>query len=332
MTTVETRGPALAGSTPALSRVIGILQRYALPIAILLAVALFGSLRPDAFLTWRNATAVLTLAAPMLVAALGLTVVLAMGEIDLSLGSAIGLGGALAVCAMSFFGTPWPVAIVLGLAAGAAAGLLTGAMVVRLGANSLIITLGMASVLTGVEFLMTDQRTIYTGIAQGYIALGQSEVLGLNLQVWIAGLIAICVHALLWHTEWGRGMYAAGENPEAAILAGLPVSALRIAGFVIAGLGAAIAGILLTAQTASAFSNAGQAFLLPAYAAAFLGSTASSDGRFTAFGTVLAVFFIGIVQTGLTMVQLSTGAISLVQGALLIGAVLLSRLGRKERR
>jgi ribose transport system permease protein len=305
-------------------------QQLALPLALLIAILAFSLLRPAAFFSLTNASAVLTLAAPLLIAALGLTVALVLGEIDLSIGSAVSLAGTVAICAMSFLGWPWPVAILAALVTGIAGGLCVGSIVVFFGANSLIVTLGMGTLFTGLEYLLTDQRTVYEGISAGYIALGQSSILGLNVQVWIALAIAFLCHILLERTEWGRFMYAAGDNPDASWLAGVPVKGLRIAGFATVGLGAAIAGILMTAQTASAFSNAGQAYLLPAFAAAFLGSTASPSGRFTAVGTLFAVLFIGVVQTGLTMLQLSTGAINVTQGLLLVGAVLLSRLGRAK--
>ncbi len=317
-----------ASGQPLLGRVLGNLQNYGLFLALLAAICFFSVLRPDAFFSATNARSVLTLAAPLLIASLGLTIALAVNEIDLSVGSMIGLSGALAVCLMSFYGVPWLLAILAALLAGIIAGLVIGALVSLGGANSLIITLGMATFLTGIEFTLTDQRTIYTNIDPSYIAIGQSYFFGMSVQVWIAAGIAFCAWILLEKTETGRFIYAVGANPNAAFLAGVPVSRLRIFGFVSVAICASIAGILLTSQSASAFSNSGQPYLLPAFAAAFLGSTMSVDGRFTVVGTVIAVLFIGVIQTGLTMLQLSNGAINLAQGGLLIIAVMLSRLGR----
>lgn len=311
-------------------RLVGqILQSWGLFLALILAVGLFGLLRPAAFLSFSNALSILTLAAPLMIAALGLTTALIMNEIDLSVGSIIGLGGVFAVCLMSYWGVPWWLAICAALALAATAGLATGLMVTVAGANSLIITLGMATLLTGIEFSLTNQRTIYSGIDPVYVAFGQSLLLGVNVQVWIAACVALVMWVFLDHSEVGRYMYATGSNKEAAKLAGLPVNRLRIAGFVFVAVLGAISGILLTAQSASAFSNAGQPYLLPAFASAFLGSTMAPDGRFTVKGTLVAVLFIGVVQTGLTMLQLSTGAINVAQGGLLILAVLLSRIGRR---
>lgn len=306
------------------------LQKYGLVLSLLVAIAIFGILRPQAFFSANNALAILTLAAPLAIAALGLTVALVLNEIDLSVGSMIGLGGAFAVCLMSFWGVPWYLAILATFMLAFGAGLSTGAMVALGGANSLIVTLGMATLLTGVEFSLTDQRTIYTGIDEAYIAIGQSTLLGLNVQIWVAALVAVLIWILLEKTESGRFMYATGSSPEASFLAGVAITKYRIIGFIVVAACAALSGILLTAQSASAFSNAGQPYLLPAFASAFLGSTMSTDGRFTAHGTLIAVLFIGVIQTGLTMLQLSTGSINIAQGGMLIAAVLLSRIGRKR--
>lgn len=304
------------------------LSRWGLAIALIATIIVFSALRPEAFFTTTNAQAMLTLSAPLTVAALGLTVALVMNDIDLSLGSMIGLCGAVAISAMSFWAIPWPLAILLALGVAIVGGLATGWMVAAIGANSLIITLGMATLLTGLEFILTDQKTIYQGVQDGYIALGQSQFLGINIQVLVAAIVALAAYLLLERSEAGRYMYAVGGNPTAAFLAGVPVRALRITGMVLSGLGSALAGILLTAQSASSFSNSGQSYLLPAFAAAFLGTTLSPDGRFSVVGTLTAVLFIAVVQTGLTMLQLSSGTINVAQGGLLIAAVLLSRFGR----
>lgn len=325
------RGTTSLGRTSS-DRLVEFLQRYGLFVALIVAIVLFSMLRPDAFFSATNARSVLTLAAPLLIASIGLTIALSVNEIDLSVGSMIGLGGALAVCLMSFYDVPWMLAIAAALLLGASVGLTIGALVSIGGANSLIITLGMATFLTGIEFSMTDQRTIYTNLDPAYVAIGQSYLLGMSLQVWIAGAIALFAWVLLEKTETGRFIYAVGANPNAAYLAGVPVLRLRIFGFVCVAVCATISGILLTSQSASAFSNAGQPYLLPAFASAFLGSTMSPDGRFTVIGTVVAVLFIGVIQTGLTMLQLSNGAINLAQGGLLIVAVMLSRLGKSKGR
>jgi ribose transport system permease protein len=180
-----------------------------------------------------------------------------------------------------------------------------------------------------VEFALTDQKTIFSGVAQGYTDIGQNSFLGLNNMVWIAAVIAVILWALLDRTEVGRYMYAIGGNPEAARLAGIRTRFLRLLGFVVVGLAAAVVGVLISSQSGAYSPSAGLSFLLPAFAAAFLGSAVFRPGEFNIPGTVIGVLFLGVIQTGLTMLNLETYVINLVQGGVLISAVLLSRLGQR---
>jgi ribose transport system permease protein len=135
---------------------------------------------------------------------------------------------------------------------------------------------------------------------------------------------------LLERTEIGRYMYAIGGNSEAARLSGVRVRSLRLLGFVIVAFSAAVVGLLLTSQSASYAPNLGISYLLPAFAAVFLGAAVFRPGEFNVLGTVIGVLFLGVIQTGLTMLNLQTYMINLVQGGILITAVLVSRLGQRS--
>lgn len=301
-------------------------------IALLLVIVAFGLARPDSFLTWNNATAILQQAAAPAILAIGLTVPLALGEFDLSIGSMVGLGGASAVALITLDGVAWPVAVLIALLIGMAVGVLNGTFIAYLGASSFVQTLAMGVILLGVEYLFTNQQTLYSGIPQGYKDLGQSTALaGVNIQIWLALLVAVLAWLFLDQTETGRRIYAVGGNPDAARFAGVSVKRLRLLGFVIVALAATVTGILMTAQAGSATPNAGVPFLLPAYAAAFLGSATFRPGTFNVPGTVVAVLFLGVIQTGLQMLQISTAWINIIQGVVLIAAMLISRLERKRR-
>ncbi|MGW3151556.1 ABC transporter permease [Streptomyces sp. NPDC001177] len=306
------------------------LARFGLLIALALLIVAFSALRPGNFPTWSNAGSILTLAAPLAIVSAGLTTLLVMGDFDLSIGSMIGLGGAACVVLQSRWHLTWESATLLTLVLGALVGLVNGLLTAYAQLSSFIVTLGMGTVLTGLEFSMTGQKTIYQGIDPGYAKLGQSSLLGLNIQIWVAAALALCVWALLTHTEPGRYFYAIGSNPVASRLSGIRVELLRIVGFVVVSLSATLAGVLLTAQADSSFSNAGTPYLLPAFASAFLGTTVFGAGRFNVLGTLVGVLLLGVTETGLTMLQLSTAAVLLVQGAVLITAILLSRMGAKR--
>lgn len=326
------RAPAPeAGSATRLARerIEALLARYGVIFAFLAMIIVFSLARPESFPTGANVKSILTAAAPALVIAAGLTVVLVMGDFDLSFGAMIGLGAGAAVVLMANQGVAWPVAILVALALGVAGGAVNGYLISYLGGPSFIITLAMGTVLTGIEFALTSQKTIFSGVAEGYTKIGQSTILGLNDMIWIAAIIALVLWALLERTEIGRFMYAVGGNSEAARLAGIPTRALRLAGFVIVGLAAAIVGVLISSQSASYSPSPGAAYLLPAFAAAFLGSACFRPGEFNIAGTAIGVLFLGVIQTGLTMLDLETYVINLVQGGILVSAVLISRLGQR---
>ncbi|MBS1878702.1 MAG: ABC transporter permease [Actinobacteria bacterium] len=297
-------------------------------VAFLVTIGVFGALRPSSFLTVDNLKSILTQAAPLMVVAVGLTVVLTMQLLDLSFASTIGLCGALAIVLMSQHGISWQLAVLIALAAGAACGLLNGILVSYFGGTALIITLATGTIFTGVEFAVTGQQTIIGGVPLKYGEIANHTALfGLTNQVYIAAVIAVLGWLLLAQTEFGRYMHAIGGNQEAARLSGIRTRELKALGFVIVGLGAAVAGILLTSSASSSTPQVGAPYLLPAFAAVFLGSAVFKLGQFNMPGTVIGVLFLGVIQTGLTMLNLTTDVIYIVQGSILVVAVLLSRIG-----
>jgi ribose transport system permease protein len=216
------------------------------------------------------------------------------------------------------------------LALGVVAGVVNGLLVAYLNLSSFIITLAMGTVLLGVNYLFAGDQTLFANISHVYLDFGQARpVAGLNLQVFIAFGVAVLAYLFLARTESGRYMYAVGGNATAARLSGIAVSRYRLAGFVCAAVAASVTGILVTAQGAAATPDAGASYLLPAYAAAFLGTACASDGAFNIVGTVIGVIFLEVISAGLTMFGISTAYIDIVQGGILIGAILLSHVGRR---
>lgn len=320
--------PPVVGAAPTpLHR--SLLARYGLLGALFVAIIVFCIARPDSFATIDNLKSVLTQSSLPLIIAAGLTIVLVMEDFDLSFGSMIGLGSAVAVALMVKSGVSWPIALLAALAAGLAVGAVNGFIIAYLGGSSFIITLAMGTILSGLEFAITGQSTLYEGISHSYSSIAQNTILGFSNEIWIAVVIALLVWVLLDFTELGRYMYAIGGNPEAARLAGIRTKALRLGGFMLVGLAAAICGVLLSSQTQSFNPNSGAQYLLPAFAAVFLGSAVFRPGQFNLPGTVVGVLFLGVIQTGLTMLSLQTYMINLVQGAILIAAVMMSRIGQR---
>jgi ribose transport system permease protein len=305
------------------------LARFGVLGAFVVSCVVFGLLSPGTFVTSANLTAILTQASPLAVVAFGLTVVLAMRDFDLSIGAMAGLAGAVSVALMSQQGVSWPIAVLIALGVAVVTGTANGILTAYAGASSFVITLAAGTILTGVEYTITGQKTLFENVPEGFVNIGQGTVLGIRYLIVVAFVVFVLAWLLLDKTEVGRRMRAVGGNPEAAHLAGIDVRRLRLIGFVIVALCAAVAGLLLTAQAGSSSPNQGTALLLPAFAAAFLGSASFQPGEFNAQGTLLGVLFLAVIQNGLTILSASPSVINLVQGAVLILAVLLTRLGRR---
>ena len=308
------------------------LARYGLVVVFGAVVLVFKFLDREIFLTQNHVQNVLFLPSsfvPLLLLATALTFVLAMGDFDLSFGSMVGLAGATAVALMVNFDQPWWVAMLAALGVGAAVGLFNGFLISYVGASSFVITLAGLVGLKGVEQLWTQNRsiTIPVGAQPFYVDLARNvEFWDLRRPVFIAFGIVAVAWIVLDRTEVGRYMYAIGGNPEAARLAGIPVARVRLLGFVIVALLASLVGLLLTAGISGIRLNLGDAFLLDAYAAAFLGAAVFRPGQFNIPGTIVGALFLRVIEVGLLSLQISNAWINIAKGVILIFGVLVSQI------
>jgi len=328
-TTSEPKSSSAAA--PAASGARSLLARYGVILAMVATFAAFSLLRPDAFFTAFMMKAILRDCAPLLIAALGITFVLVMNDYDLSIGGLTALLATTCVLLVSetYVGLPVPVAILATIALGGALALTNGVLIAYVGLPSFILTIAMGTVFTGVGLQLTGSGSIYQGIPEDDVAIASGRTLGLSNQVYIALAVLLVAHVFLRHTEAGRYMYAIGGNPEAARLSGVRVRLLKAAGFGIVGVAAAITAILLTSQAGAANPNTGLGLLLPAYAAAFLGSSMFRLGSFTAVGTAIGALYLQIIGSGLTILNLSGPLVQIIQGAILAAAIFLSRFARR---
>lgn len=326
----ERDAPASSRGVRARSIAAALLASYGVLLAIVLTFAAFSLLRPDSFFTVVTMKGILRDCAPLLVVSLGVTVVLVMNEYDLSVGGLISLCATLVVVFLStqYEGMNYVVAIVLTLLIGAGIGALNGVLVAYVRLPSFILTIAAGTVFTGLSLEIVDSQSVFQGIDPAYTKIANGTFLGFSNVVFIGLVVLLVVHLFLRHTEPGRYMYAIGGNPEAARLSGLRVRLLKSIGFAAVGLGAAIAGILLTSQAGASNPNSGVGFLLPAYAAAFLGSSMFRAALFTPLGTALGALYLQIIGTGLTILNLSGPLVQIIQGAILVAAILVSRAVR----
>lgn len=303
-------------------------QRYGVLIAFA-GLIIFFSLERDAFHTLTNVRAILAGASALVVMAAVLTVPMMMGDFDLSIGYHVQVLGAIAVTLMAFDGFGAGSAIVCAIAIGVAVGTLLGRLIAWSKVSAFVITLGAGILLQGIELQITSGKTIFQGLSSGYISIANSKFLTFNVPVWIA--LAVCI--LLWyvtqHTVLGRYMAAVGGNQEAARLSGISVERMRTIGFAIVGVGAAIAGVIITAQAASAYPNSASGLLIPAYAGVFLGAAVLRPGQFHIWGTLIGVLFMSTIQNGLTLMNYGASTTNIIQGCVFIVAVLMSRIGNR---
>lgn len=290
----------------------------------------FSALKPDVFLSVDTLKAILVNAAVLSVVASALTLVLAIGEFDLSFGSVAGVAGGVAIYLMSSMGVNVFIAVVLAIVVGMIAGLANGVVVAYGKVPALIATLAVGSIALGLERALMNDNTVYTGIPSSYTAIAGTPIAGVPMIVIISIVVVIALSLLASFTVFGRRVYATGGSDEAARIAGIRTKRVRVVTFIIMGAAAGLAGILLTSQAASYYPNSGGGLLLPAFAACFLGWSAAGANRFYPAYTYFGVLFMGTLSSGLIILQVPSWVTDFVQGLVLVSAVLVARASRSR--
>jgi ribose transport system permease protein len=227
----------------------------------------------------------------------------------------------------------WPLAaaVVLAVTLGAGVGLVNGLLITRLRIDSLIATLATATLLGGIISWYTKGLGIVSNLSADLLAFGSTNTFGFPTILIVAAAVAVGVWYLMQHTPFGRYLQSVGANEEAARLVGANVDRLVVLAFAAAGAVAGIAGVVLVARTGGISPNAGPAYLLPAFAAAFLGAAAMRPGRFNVWGTVVAIGFLAAITSGLNLAGAQDYVSSLVNGlALLIGVGFTAQFARRR--
>jgi len=237
--------------------------------------------------------------------------------------------GVLVTGFMSNHGLPVFVAILVALAVGASIGLVNGLLMTKVGVNSFIATLGTGTVLLGLTFALNQGLPVSTGIPSSFLSLGLNAFLAVPVTVIVLIALGIVLWLFLNRTVLGQYIQAVGGNRDAARLAGINVDRSQILAFVITATCAGLGGILLAAKLGSGQVNAGDGFLLDAFAGCFLGSVALRDGEFHVVGTLIGVLTVGVGLNGLALWGLATFWGNVFSGSLLVVAVGLSTLARR---
>ncbi|GAA0207370.1 L-arabinose ABC transporter permease AraH [Brevundimonas nasdae] len=250
--------------------------------------------------------------------------VLALREVDLSVGSTTALAGVLCAVVMASTNSIL-LGVGAGLTAGALVGLMNGFVVAKFKLNSLIVTLATMEIVRGLAFLVSGGEAVSIPVERFYV-LGSGSFLGINYPIWIALICFVVFAIVLNRTVFGRNVLAIGGNPEAARLAGVPVNRVRVLVFVLQGLAAGVAGIVLASRITSGQPNTSQGLELAVISACVLGGVSLSGGIATITGVIVGVLIMGAAQNALNLLDVPTFYQFVVRGGILLAAVMFDRL------
>jgi ribose transport system permease protein len=288
-----------------------------LALAVLLVV--FG-LSAGNFFTLTNFRTIANQVSDTTIIAVGMTFVLIIAGIDLSVGSVLGLSGAVLGVGMVRFGLPLPLAVCACLAAGITCGLANGLIVTHWRLPPFIVTLGMLEIARGAAHLVMNSQTQYIGASVGVIA-GR----GLLIPFIVAVIIVIVGQLVLSRTVFGRYVVAVGTNEEAVRLSGIDPRPIKLAVFVLCGFLTAVAAVISTARMEAADPNAGEGLELRAIAAVVIGGTSLMGGRGSVVSSFFGVLIIAVLEAGLSQMGVGEPTKRVITGCVIIGAVILDQ-------
>lgn len=306
-------------------------RRIALPVAWVVLIIVFSIAEPDTFATSANWSSMLSTQAVFLILTLGLIIPLTTGDIDLSLAYTLTFSSVLV--AVLNVNEGWPIipSIVVAVAAAGAIGLFNGVASTWWNIDPIIVTLGTGTFTYGLS-LMISEQTVISGVSEKLSewTVGNS-ILGIPIEFYYALLAVVILFYVMEFTPVGRRMLIVGRGREVARLSGLRVNRVRIGALVAGSVIAGIAGVLYAGTSGSADPASGPSFLLPAFAGAFLGMTAIMPGKFNAWGTLIATYFLATGITGLQLMGAENYVQQLFYGGALIIAVGLSQLSNRRK-
>jgi fructose transport system permease protein len=303
------------------------------PFIALLAACVFFASQSDRFLTGGNLSLILQQVMVVGVIAIGQTLIILTAGIDLSCGMVMALGGIVMTKLAADLGLPVPLAVACGISVTTLFGLVNGLLVTRVRLPSFIVTLGTMNIAFAITQLYSNSQTV-TDLPPALTALGNTFSIGATEVAW-GTVLMLALYLLAWfvlrETAAGRHVYAAGNNPEATRLVGIPTMKVLLSVYVAAGVFYGIAALLSVSRTGVGDPNAGQTENLDAITAVVLGGTSLFGGRGIVLGTLVGALIVGVFRNGLTLMGVSSIYQVLVTGVLVILAVAADQLAHKGR-
>ncbi|POD99744.1 ABC transporter permease [Pectobacterium odoriferum] len=322
--------PALPGGRLGLSFFI----RYGF-LVILLAFLVFFSLQNPIFLTLGNWGNLLQGSAVLLIVALAMTLVVTAGGIDLSVGVALDFGAAFALVALKVYGLPWQAAVLAALVGGALVGLVNAVLIIHCRIKPFLATLGTWFIGSSIERIYTEGGgpIAYRRMAPQYHELAVGDLWGIPVPIVIVVVLLLAYYLLFERTIAGKRIHAMGLNAPAALIAGVNVRRTMFWLLIVTSVTCAIGGVVLSANLRQFTPLAGQAYLMDAIAAVFIGTAFHAQGRPNVAGTLIGVLFLGMIANGLNLMGLNFIVKDALSGVILVLALALSFLqGRLRQR
>lgn len=319
--------------------IMNTLRRYGTLIGFAIILLVFWVNLPDTFMTARNWLNISQQLSMLMVVAAGMSIVMVMGDFDLSVGSMASLAGIVAAVLLAADYPIW-VAVSAALLAGLIGGAFNGVLVSLIGILPFVATLATLTIFSGAAFILSGGKTIsgraipeaFGNFAREGIPLGEIGGIALSLPnlTILAALTVLVVWALLEQTTFGRRLYAIGGNAEAAHLSGVAVRRLKLTAFALTGFTAALAGVMYASRVASANPTQGSGLMLNAIAAVFLGMTMSEHNEPRVLGTVIGVLILGVLDNGLTQMAVDSYVRQILVGGIIVLAVAMSSFSRRR--
>ena len=306
-----------------------LLRQYGGIVIALIILCTVFTIANSRFLSLANFMNIFQQVAVVAIAAFGMTWVILLGEIDVSVGSIIAVAGMVGAQSLAL-GTGFPAALLITIIAGAILGAVNGLLTARLLLPSFIVTVATMSIYRGLVSLPTGGAPLMIS-DPNWQAIGASHFLGVPLIIWILLVLFLANHIALSMTVFGRETYLTGGNREAALYSGIRVNRIKIIIFTLSGVMSAIAGILLSSRLYSAQTNAGLSYELDAIAAAVLGGTSLSGGVGTMPGTLIGALIIGVLNNGMNMLSVPYFYQLIVKGVVIIIAVWLDVRAKRRK-
>jgi ribose transport system permease protein len=304
------------------------LTQRLLPFLSLIILFVALSIASPYFLTANNMASVARQTAVFNTMALGMTIVIIAGGIDLSVGSILGLSGLVGAMALER-GYPIVIGILVGVLVGTVCGLLNGLMVTRLRIPPFVVTLGTLGIFRGLALIISNGLPVHR-IPPGFAFLGEGNLLGVPFVVWMLVICAVAAHFVLEHTRLGRYAFAIGSNKVASVYAGIPVDFHTTAVYAIGGALTGLAGMIEASRLMTGQPTAGQGYELQAIAAVVIGGGSLNGGEGSVMGTLIGAFIMGLLSNGADLLNISNYWQQVIIGAVIILAVTLDEI-RKRR-